>query len=199
MNYNKLYSNIIQKSINKNRKKNKQVYYENHHILPECLGGLEIKENMVLLTAKEHFICHHLLTKIYPTCNDLIFAFWAMCNQFGPDQQRYYKITATVYQKAKIAFAKANSILHKGKSMPLSHSLRCSKQWTDNNPHKNKFGVDNINSHQYIITYNDYGIEIITGLQNFAKINHYNRRSLYKLFHREIKYHKNIISIQKII
>lgn len=37
-----------------------------HHIIPECLGGLDIKSNLVLLTPREHRLAHILLTKIFP-------------------------------------------------------------------------------------------------------------------------------------
>jgi hypothetical protein len=37
-------------------------YSETHHILPKCLGGKD-KNNLVKLTAKEHYIAHALLTK----------------------------------------------------------------------------------------------------------------------------------------
>ena len=39
-------------------------YTETHHIIPRCLGGGDDKENLIKLTAKEHFICHILLTKM---------------------------------------------------------------------------------------------------------------------------------------
>ena len=41
-------------------------YVEAHHIHPKCLGGVNDKENFVFLTAREHFICHQLLVKIFP-------------------------------------------------------------------------------------------------------------------------------------
>jgi hypothetical protein len=40
------------------------VYTEKHHIIPKSLGGSNLKNNLVRLTAREHFICHLLLTKI---------------------------------------------------------------------------------------------------------------------------------------
>lgn len=40
-------------------------YYERHHIIPRCLGGSDEQDNIVNLTAKEHFICHLLLAKMY--------------------------------------------------------------------------------------------------------------------------------------
>lgn len=39
-------------------------YTERHHIIPEAMGGPTAKENLVFLTAREHFICHWLLTKM---------------------------------------------------------------------------------------------------------------------------------------
>lgn len=136
MNYLKLYNNILQSALNVDRKKNKDNYYEKHHIIPKCLGGTDDKNNLVLLTAKEHFVCHHLLTKIHSENHSLKFAFWSMCNQLTGDVTRTYKITSSVYEKAKIEFSKVNSIRHKGKKMPESHSIALSIRWKENNPHK---------------------------------------------------------------
>lgn len=36
-------------------------YSEKHHIVPVSLGGDNSKSNLVYLTAKEHYVCHHLL------------------------------------------------------------------------------------------------------------------------------------------
>jgi len=57
--YEKWHEQIVQRA--KDRVLND--YYERHHILPRSLGGLDIHENIVCLTAREHFICHWLLTK----------------------------------------------------------------------------------------------------------------------------------------
>jgi hypothetical protein len=62
--YSTYYYKIIEKAKNQERKKNKGIYYESHHIVPKSLGGSNNKTNLVLLTAKEHFICHRLLTKM---------------------------------------------------------------------------------------------------------------------------------------
>lgn len=40
------------------------IYLESHHIIPKCLGGNNDKSNLVLLTAREHFIVHILLLKM---------------------------------------------------------------------------------------------------------------------------------------
>jgi hypothetical protein len=40
-------------------------YVERHHILPKALGGSDDSSNIVALTAREHFIAHFLLAKMY--------------------------------------------------------------------------------------------------------------------------------------
>lgn len=49
--------------------------HETHHILPRCLGGSDEPENLVYLTYREHYIAHHLLTKMNPSYK-LKLAFW---------------------------------------------------------------------------------------------------------------------------
>lgn len=62
--YTHTYHKIIEMSTKKNRVKTADVYYENHHIIPKSLGGGNEKENLVLLTPREHFLVHWLLTKM---------------------------------------------------------------------------------------------------------------------------------------
>ena len=57
--YKKWYDMIIENAQNRQIKG----YKERHHIIPKCLGGSNKKENLVDLTAREHFVCHWLLTK----------------------------------------------------------------------------------------------------------------------------------------
>lgn len=40
-------------------------YCEIHHITPKSIGGDNSEENLVKLTSKEHYVAHHLLTKIF--------------------------------------------------------------------------------------------------------------------------------------
>lgn len=63
------------------RAKNRVIdsYTEKHHIIPKCMGGSNKRENLVNLTAREHFIAHQLLVKINPSNSKLIFAVKAMC------------------------------------------------------------------------------------------------------------------------
>ena len=50
------------------------VQYENHHILPRCLGGGNESFNLVKLTLKEHIFVHRLLSKMHPHHSGLNYA-----------------------------------------------------------------------------------------------------------------------------
>lgn len=39
-------------------------YTENHHIIPKSLGGADDPSNKVRLSAREHWVCHQLLTRM---------------------------------------------------------------------------------------------------------------------------------------
>ena len=49
-------------------------YREKHHIIPKCLGGTNKKDNLVWLTAEEHYVAHQLLVKIHPGNSKLVYA-----------------------------------------------------------------------------------------------------------------------------
>lgn len=62
--YTRWYSNIISNASQLNRHKYNGEYFEKHHILPKSFGGKNSITNLVLLTAREHFIVHLLLPKM---------------------------------------------------------------------------------------------------------------------------------------
>ncbi len=63
MNYKKIYDSII--SFRITTLPDLSIYYETHHIIPKSLGGSNNKDNLVKLTAREHFVCHFLLANMY--------------------------------------------------------------------------------------------------------------------------------------
>lgn len=57
MDYKHIYYSIIEKAKNEDKDGKRSIgYFEKHHILPKSLGGTNDKENLVKLTAREHFI-----------------------------------------------------------------------------------------------------------------------------------------------
>jgi hypothetical protein len=95
MNYEKNYYDYISYVKTLNRSKNKDVYYEEHHIIPRSMGGNNNKENKILLTAREHYLAHYLLWKIHNN-SKMMFAFWFINND------RQHKVNSKFYEKAKM-------------------------------------------------------------------------------------------------
>lgn len=116
------YSDIYNKIIDIARCRTLNCYIEKHHIIPKCMGGTNSKDNLVSLTAKEHFICHKLLCEIYPTENKLKYAYWMMCNCINELQERNYIISSREYERLKIDIQKILSIEMTGKRIGFKHS-----------------------------------------------------------------------------
>ena len=92
-------------------------YVERHHIIPVSLGGSNNKENLVDLTAREHFICHWLLVKIETgeAKAKMVYALNGM-KRNGHCTQRYEtKITSRVYENLKKEFSIVHSATMKGR------------------------------------------------------------------------------------
>lgn len=67
------------------------------------MGGTNDDNNLVCLTAREHFICHQLLCEVYPNNHLLIHALWLMINGRTSNHQiRDYKISSRMYEQLKI-------------------------------------------------------------------------------------------------
>src|SRR5690606_29309880 len=57
-----------------------------------CLGGGDEESNLAVLTLKEHFICHYLLTRMYPDNTSINVAFSFMINRTkGKNAKGYEK------------------------------------------------------------------------------------------------------------
>lgn len=138
MNYSKVYDEILNKY--GTVQKPSGTYTERHHVIPKCIGGTNDAANLLYVPTKVHFICHKLLCKMYNEPK-LKFAFWAMCNQLSGDVSRKYVVTSHTYNKAKEAFAVANSMLHKNKKISKERCDALRLQMTGNSI--NPKGADN--------------------------------------------------------
>jgi hypothetical protein len=105
--YSKWYFNIIN-----NRKQNQPIgYSEKHHIVPKSIGGSDECSNIVRLTAREHFICHLLLTKMFKgnkfKTSKMIRAWCWMswCQHSGRD----YRVNGRLFEKMKVKYARIAS------------------------------------------------------------------------------------------
>ena len=80
MDYQKHYDLLIERA----RARVLQGYVEVHHVVPRCLGGGDEKENLVQLTAEEHYLAHQLLHKVHPGVKGLLFSVISMSgNRWG--------------------------------------------------------------------------------------------------------------------
>lgn len=115
--YTKWYLSIIDKAKFEVRKKNRVDYYESHHIIPKSMGGKET----ILLTAKEHYICHLLLCKMLTGSNKhkMINALIRMCFSKSNNQKRY---TAKSYSMIRKFIAEKNSEMFR--DVPKSEQAR---------------------------------------------------------------------------
>ena len=112
------YSRWYYSIINKRLKQVPDGYSEKHHIKPRSLGGEDTSDNLVSLTAREHYICHLLLTKMVKCGSPAYYKMWkafgmmAWCKM--ENQERDFLINNRLYEKLKIQFSKAQSISQSG-------------------------------------------------------------------------------------
>ena len=111
MDYQKIYDKLCLTAKAQNRVKGGGVYYEAHHIIPKCMGGkgnvnqYKTHPNLVLLTAKEHFVAHRLLHYDNPTNFSLLRAYRAMA-QLKKNGRRYH-LTSKEYEYIREEYSKA--------------------------------------------------------------------------------------------
>lgn len=133
MNYEKIYNDIISKAGSEDRKKIKGgIYYEAHHIIPKCMGGSNDKSNLIILTAKEHYMAHRLLCVIYPDNNKLRFALWAMINGLSSSKKRH-TLSCQIYAQLKEDVIKRFSHTKKGRPLSEIHKKNMRKPKTKKN------------------------------------------------------------------
>ena len=98
-------------------------YIEKHHIIPKSIGGPDIKENIVNFSARQHFVAHQLLVKIYPEHSKLIFAANMMCVDSNGN-----RITNRRYGWIKEKLSIEMSLSRKGKTKENDESVRRAAQ-----------------------------------------------------------------------
>lgn len=114
--YTTWYFKIIAKAQAEQRTKG-VIYYEGHHIMPKACGGSNAKINIVLLTPREHLVCHLLLVKMTDgnAQQKMKFALRRMAHGNGR------KLTAWEYDYAKRMHAEAMSEHMTGRTFTDEH------------------------------------------------------------------------------
>lgn len=90
------YLSFIENCNNK-RKLTQKVQEETHHIVPKSFGGSNLKDNLISLSYREHFIAHLLLAKAFPHTNISICIFYFI---YGSKRNKIIK-TSRQFEFAK--------------------------------------------------------------------------------------------------
>jgi hypothetical protein len=109
-------------------------YTERHHVIPKSLNGTDDKANLVDLTAREHFICHWLLTKMHTgeAKAKMIYALNGM-KRNGKFTQRYETlVTSRVYENLKKEFSIVHSATMKGRD-PWNRGIPITEEQREKN------------------------------------------------------------------
>jgi len=113
------YYNIVNraKSRASTRKDAKKLfgYTEKHHIIPKALGGTNTVDNLVYLTAREHFICHLLLTKMVDGKAQHQMVKAAHLMTIATTKHTRHSCSSRIFEMLKRDAATAHSKLTKGK------------------------------------------------------------------------------------
>lgn len=110
MNYLNIYNQLVEKAKPRGLKRKSVDYYtEIHHIIPRSMGGSNDRDNLVMLSAREHYIAHMLLWKAYPESSALKYAASMMSNR------AVCKVNSYIYAHLKEDFSKAVSEKRRGK------------------------------------------------------------------------------------
>jgi hypothetical protein len=123
MDYQRIYSEFI--ADRKRREASLIGYSEKHHILPRCLGGGDEPENLVRLTAGDHFFAHLLLAKAHG--GRLWYALNALiAGKHIGDRKKDRAFTLRArryYESIRVGFAKAHSKRMKGVHAGEAHPM----------------------------------------------------------------------------
>lgn len=110
-----LYNRIVDRA--KTRKK-VDGYTEKHHVIPISLGGEDNIDNIVVLTGREHFICHRLLTK-FTTGKELHLMTMAVLLMSYPKRSKdKYRVSSRTFAYLREQQAKSASIYFQGRPSP---------------------------------------------------------------------------------
>ena len=122
----KINSSLLKRRVKLEKTNKNHKYYEEHHILPKSIfpefTDLKIHAwNSVLLTAREHFICHLLLWKHYKYIKSnnqyKMSNALNLVNKWGKYNSKLYEIYKVSLKKSEESKIK-NGISHTGKKHP---------------------------------------------------------------------------------
>lgn len=141
MNYEQIYESLMGNRKSLDRVKNDKTYFESHHIIPRSMGGSDDNSNLVLLTAREHYVAHRLLAKIHPNNAKMQIALFFICQDV---KNKGLNISSRVYESVRLKSVYLRKI-NAGHDLciPFDVDLKVSKQVSNWTRHLH-LGSDNI-------------------------------------------------------
>ena len=110
MMYDKHYAALIAKAQSRPKPSG---YVERHHVVPRSLGGSDAPDNLVWLTAREHFVAHVLLAKMHGGSQ------WYAVMMFAAGEKR--TVNSRLYEAAKKHHAVWMAENYSGRKLPETH------------------------------------------------------------------------------
>jgi hypothetical protein len=141
-------------------------YSEKHHIVPVSLGGSDDKENLITLTARQHYIAHWMLWKAYG--GSMTAAFFQMSNLARYNKRNTSRLYSSLKEeRAKLMSERmmGNTPWNKGVAMTDEVKLKISKNRTGVKPRdtsklgKSKIGVPRTEEVKLKISQSHLGIK----------------------------------------
>lgn len=119
MSYDSFIKNILESRENV---KPEGVYMEYHHIIPDCMGGIRDKSNMIWLYPSEHYMAHKLLMEENPNNTKLACAFHRMAFSNNIKNGKRLVLSPEEYEEARTLFSE---------SIKGANNPNYGKKWSD--------------------------------------------------------------------
>lgn len=165
------YTKVYFKIIDNAKTKNYNGYTEKHHIIPKSLGGTNDKNNIVRLSAREHFVCHKLLMKM--VIGNARYKMIEAFSYFSNNSKRKLIFNSRQIEELRSANSLASSKRNKGNEFykyrkPADENLKklraknaTNSRWV-NNGIEEKFSSD----HFYLVKYSNYFYGRLSEIKN---------------------------------
>lgn len=109
--YTRWYFNIIEGARSRQKPEG---YIERHHVIPKSIGGLNGRDNLVFLTAREHLLCHYLLSKMGRTAEHSVKLHRAFCAMVAKSKKHIgrQRVTGRVFEELRKSAAQTSALLN---------------------------------------------------------------------------------------
>lgn len=200
MNYKRIYDQLIQKRI---KQPSTQQYVERHHIVPKSIDPSKAndKNNIVVLSAREHFIAHALLVKITKNSENKADYYKMLCAfdvmSVPNNKNKKYRSALLIHRY--------NSILYQHIRVQIANYRKeTGCRYGENNPNYNKKIIHNLQTNK--IKFINKDLQIPEGWQRGfpeckkkkgEKSNSYGKRWIYNKKTLKQRYIKEDIQLPK--